>query len=390
MIAVHVVLIPAYEPDDRLARLVADLRSAAPDRPVLVVDDGSGPECAGEFAAAEAAGAELIAHERNRGKGAALRTGFAQIATRWPGACVVTADADGQHTPADVERVAARVEALNPGVAVAVGCGPRRAELGAGVTTWPDEGLAEARGAAGGGSEGAGTASIVLGVRAFDGDVPLRSRLGNAVTSTVFRAATRTAVRDTQTGLRGIPAACLPWLATVRGDRFEYEFRMLLQAQDAGVELVEEPIETVYTDGNSSSHFRPLVDSVRIYAPLLSFTASAFAAFLVDTAALMGLYAATSWLLPSVVGARLLSGSVNFVVNRRLVFRRGRDVPVRRAAWRYVCLAVLLLAANYGIITVLTDAGISLLAAKVLTDATLFVTSYAVQRAVVFAPPPHL
>lgn len=366
MTAVHVVLIPAYEPDDRLARLVADLRSAESERPVLMVDDGSGPRYAGEFAAAEAAGAELIAHERNRGKGAALRTGLAQIATRWPGACVVTADADGQHTPADIERVAARVEALNP-QAVTVGCG-----------------------SAGGGPESTGTPSIVLGVRTFDGDVPLRSRLGNAMTSTVFRAATRTAVRDTQTGLRGIPATCLPWLATVRGDRFEYEFRMLLQAQAAGVELVEEPIETVYTDGNSSSHFRPLVDSVRIYAPLLSFAASALVAFLVDTAALMGLYAATSWLLPSVVGARLLSGSVNFVVNRRFVFRRGRDVPVHRAVWRYVCLAVLLLAANYGIITVLTDAGIPLLAAKVLTDATLFVTSYAVQRAVVFAPPPQL
>ncbi|HYP73497.1 MAG TPA: glycosyltransferase, partial [Microbacterium sp.] len=100
----HVVLIPAYEPDERLVALV---RALVPRSPVVVVDDGSGPAYAPFFAAAAAAGATLTGHALNRGKGATLREGFAFITAAWPGAHVVTADADGQHTPDDIARVAA-------------------------------------------------------------------------------------------------------------------------------------------------------------------------------------------------------------------------------------------------------------------------------------------
>ncbi|MFV0374365.1 GtrA family protein, partial [Microbacterium sp.] len=334
----HVVLIPAYEPDARLVALVRALTV-----PVLVVDDGSGPRFAAVFAAAAAAGAVVISHPRNRGKGAALRTGFAAIAWRWPGADVVSADADGQHTPADIARVADRL----------AGRSPER--------------------------------SIVLGARAFSGAVPVRSRVGNTVSRWLFGAATGTRVRDTQTGLRGYPAKLLDWLGTLPGDRFEYEFTTLLRARGAGVALIEVPIETVYLDGNASSHFRPLVDSVRVYAPLLRFSASALLSFAIDTAAMLLLYALTGWLLLAVVAARLLSASVNFAVNRTLVF--GSDRDRRTAAVQYAALAVLILAANYGALTALFDAGVPTLAAKVVTDAALFLTSFAVQRAVVFPSP---
>ena len=100
------VLIPAFEPGPRMHALVFELLRADPDLDVLVVDDGSGPAFASVFAAAREAGAHVIAHPSNRGKGAALKTGFARIAVHDPDADVVTADADGQHTPADVCRVA--------------------------------------------------------------------------------------------------------------------------------------------------------------------------------------------------------------------------------------------------------------------------------------------
>jgi putative flippase GtrA len=89
-----------------------------------------------------------------------------------------------------------------------------------------------------------------------------------------------------------------------------------------------------------------------------------------------------------VVAARVASASLNFTVNRSLVFRAGRAVPLRTAAARYFSLAGLLLTASYGLLTALTDLGIPLLAAKLTTDATLFVVSFAVQRAVVFSPSP--
>ena len=332
-----VVLIPAYEPDARLVTLVRALAGCR----VLVIDDGSGPAFDGVFAAAAASGALVLTHEGNRGKGAALRTGFAAIAQRFPGAHVVTADADGQHTPADIARVAAHI------------------------------------------AEG----QIVLGTRAFTGPVPARSRWGNTLSRLVFRGIAGRAIGDTQTGLRGLPAGALPWALSVGGDRFEYEFRMLLQAASADLALVEVPIATIYTDDNASSHFRPVRDSLRVYAPVARFAVSAVGAFLVDTLALLILHALTGSLLLSVVAARVLSASANFAVNRRLVFRRGRDVPLRTAVVRYFSLAVVLLAANYGTISALTTLGAPLLVAKIVTEATLFLVSFGVQRSVVFAPP---
>lgn len=361
MTAVHIVLIPAYEPDGRLVALVRALASRGP---VVVVDDGSDAAYAPVFAASAAAGAVVLAHGVNRGKGAALRTGFAHIADRWPGADIVTADADGQHTPADISRVAAALS------------GVREARMVSSGVTRGSSALPER------------PPAIVLGVRAFTGTVPLRSRAGNALTRRAFRLATGRDVTDTQTGLRGLPAEILPWLRTVPGDRFEYEFRMLLAAPTAGIELVQTPIETVYLEGNTSSHFRPLADSARIWAPLLKFTASALLAFALDTLLLLALNALTGWLLLSVVGARVVSAGANYLVNRRHVFAGARDLPTRSTATRYFSLAALLLAANYGVLSALTDAGMSLIMGKILTETALFLVSFSVQRAVVFAPTP--
>lgn len=340
MTGVHVILIPAYEPDARLLDLVRDL---VPNAPVVVVDDGSGEAFSEVFQRSRELGATVVRHGRNRGKGAALRTGFATVESRWPSASVVTADADGQHTVRDIDRVAARL----------------------------------------GASDGR---TIVLGARGFTGMVPLRSRIGNLLTRAAFRVASGEHLTDTQTGLRGYPPATLPWLQGLSGDRFDYEFTMLLKARDAGWALAEHPIATVYLDHNASSHFRPLVDSARIYAPLLRFSASAVLAFALDTALLLAVHALTGDLLVSVVLARGVSAGANFAVNRSLVFGAGRSIPLRTAAARYFSLAALLLAASYGIIGAVSDLGAPLWAAKLTTDAVLFAVSFSVQRAVVFAP----
>lgn len=361
----HVVLIPAYEPDRRLVDLVV---AVTPTAPVVVVDDGSGARFADVFAAAADAGAVVLAHDHNGGKGAALRTGFAYVASVWPAASIVTADADGQHTPTDIGRVAARLETASvsgPSSLVIV-LGARTFEHVVGAEG-ADAGAARAR------TVGAGT-------------VPLRSRVGNAIARWSFLAASGQRLQDTQTGLRGYAATTLPWLQTLPGDRFEYEFAMLLRARRDGILLVEEPIETVYLDGNASSHFRPIVDSLRVYGPLLQFTASALLAFVIDTVLLLVFNALTGWLLLSTVAARLLSAGMNFAINRDYVFRSAREVPLRTAALRYASLAGLMLAASFGMLTALTDAGVGVLPAKLVTDLALFLVSYAVQRALVFAP----
>lgn len=337
------MLVPAYEPAAPLVDLVSSLRAADPALHVVVVDDGSGPAFAPVFAAAQSAGALVLTHPTNRGKGAALKTGFACVVSAFPGHDVVCADCDGQHSVVDVLRVADRLYTSE--------------------------------------------AAMVLGSRRFLGDVPLRSRVGNSLTRAMFRLSTGLDVHDTQTGLRGYPAAMLPWLLTVDGDRYEYELNLLLRASATGRAVEEVEIATIYLDDNASSHFRPVVDSARIYAPLLRFMLASFAAFLTDTLVLLVLHALTGSLLGAVLGARAVSSTVNFVTNRRLVFESARERPVGSAAVRYSAVVGLLLAANYALLLALTSAGLALLPAKVLTEVVLFVASYELQRRVVFAQP---
>ncbi|SCX44630.1 Glycosyltransferase involved in cell wall bisynthesis [Klenkia marina] len=332
------VLVPAYRPDGRLPALLSALRRLDPHLDLLVVDDGSpGPvldDC-------RALGATVLHHGVNRGKGAALRSGFAHVALVSPGSAVVTADADGQHLPEDVVRVARAVPA------------------------------------------GTGTGGgIVLGVRSFGGDdVPLRSRVGNRVSAVLVRAATGRALADTQTGLRGFAPDLLPWLLDVTGDRFEYELRVLLEAARRGTPIDQVPIATVYLEGNASSHFSPVRDSLRVYRPLALFLLSSLSAFAVDLVALLVLGALTGSLWVSVVGARLLSGTVNFQVNRRVVFSAPRS---RRSLLGYVALAGVLLGSNLALISALTWVGVPLLAAKLTTEVTLVAVSFTVQRCAVF------
>lgn len=336
-----VVLIPAYEPDHKLIGLIAAIRANDPCLPIVVVDDGSGPGFATVFAAARARDCEVVTHPHNRGKGAALKTGFAHVAAYYPGNDVVTADCDGQHTATDIARIGAATRDHRDG--------------------------------------------ITLGARQFDGDVPLRSRFGNALTGKLFGWLTGAAVGDTQTGLRGYPAYLLGWLQGVPGDRFEYELEVLLAARRLGLALHDVPIGTIYLDGNASSHFDPIRDSIRVYVPLLKFAASSLTAFAVDTAAFFVLYALGAPLLAAVVLARIASAAVNFTTNRRFVFG-SRTRP--RSLTRYAAVAAALLAANYFTLAGLTGVlGVPVVPAKLATELALFAASFAAQRRFVFTGP---
>ena len=113
------VLIPAYEPEERFAEYAA---LCAQRGPLVVVDDGSGPKFAPIFEKIAALpGCTVLHHEQNKGKGAALKTGFAHI-LRFLTGCegVVTADCDGQHALQDVQRLCAAV--LGQPQALSLGC----------------------------------------------------------------------------------------------------------------------------------------------------------------------------------------------------------------------------------------------------------------------------
>ncbi|RYC11410.1 GtrA family protein [Nocardioides zhouii] len=174
------------------------------------------------------------------------------------------------------------------------------------------------------------------------------------------------------------------------GARYEYELQVLLRAGRAGIELDQLPIATIYLEHNASSHFRPVLDSLRVYAPVVAFLASSLAAFVIDTVALVALQAMTGDLLVAVVGARLTSAGVNFAVNRQLVFDAGHRVRTRSAIGRYALLATGLLGLNYLLLSALSGAGVGLLPAKVVTELALVSTSFAAQRGFVFRAPAGL
>jgi len=333
------VLIPAWQPEERMVPLVEALLAAGFGA-ILLVDDGSLPASAAVFARVQAMPrVHLLQHAVNLGKGRALKTGINYFLNEMPGfVAVVTADADGQHTAVDIERVA-RAMLISDGRAV-------------------------------------------LGSRGFVKDVPLRSRFGNGLTRHIFSFITGQKLSDTQTGLRAFPRAMLPELMTLDGERYEYEMTVLAHICRTGRRPLEVPIETVYIDGNRSSHFDPIRDSMRIYFVLARFYMSSLAAAAIDFAGFAIAFAITGNVLVSVIVGRL-SSLVNFLLNKSFVFHsRG---SVKGALGRYYLLAIAIAGLSYGLIWTLTrHAHWNVFAAKVTVDVLLSLVSFSVQRTFVF------
>lgn len=189
------IAIPAYNAAAHVGQVVAGaLRSGLP---VLVIDDGSTDETA---TAAEQAGAQVLRHQANRGKGAALQTGFA-FADRNGAEAVLTLDADGQHDPDEIASLAAAWKQA-PG-------------------------------------------SLVLGVRSFDPALmPRRSRIGNRISTFFISRFARRHHSDTQTGFRIYPRRL--FTLPLRTSRFDTETELLLWASKLHVPLIEVPIQTIY------------------------------------------------------------------------------------------------------------------------------------------------
>ena len=355
----YIALIPAYEPNEKIKKLAYELTEKGFD--IVVVDDGSGPDYA-ELFEELSQNATVLTHTANRGKGAALKTGLSYInkymaytesvltpagaeTVSGRDAVIVTVDADGQHLPDDVLRVA--------------------------------EISAQRRDA------------LVLGSRALSEDIPVRSRFGNTITRHVYSAATGVHVHDTQTGLRAFHRSLIPRLLQIEGDRYEYEINMLMQLAAEGVPIIEERIETVYEDNNSGSHFRTVRDSFRVYKEILKFSASSLASFAIDYGMYALLLAATgaagiaNSLVISNIGARLVSGTANYMMNRKLVFRSRTGFA--KSAAQYFLLAAFILAGNTIVLSTLAGTlGVNRFAAKLITEVIFFAISWTVQKYVIF------
>lgn len=335
------VLIPALNPSCTLEDLVLEL-SCYGFLTVIVVNDGSGATSKPVFDRLLASGrCDVLEHAVNLGKGRALKTGLNHFLVHYPDHDgVITIDADGQHRASDAVAIARKLRISK---------------------------------------------TIIIGTRRFSGSVPLRSQIGNTITRYALRFVTGQHLYDTQSGLRGIPKTAVPLFLPLPGERYEYEMNMLLTGSRHGFGFSEIPIPTIYLDGNRSSHFNPLRDSMQIYMVLLRFYSSSLIASLVDLITFYIAYAASHQLFVSLAAARVLSSFVNFSLNRSLVFKASAKFV--RSVTRYYMLFALVTCLSYLIIRTLSqELRVPVLLAKILTDTVLSLLTFSVQRIFVFDP----
>jgi glycosyltransferase involved in cell wall biosynthesis len=202
-----IALMPAFNEARYISSVVSRVSAYLP---VVVIDDGSTD---GTGAHAAMAGAKVIAHRSNMGKGKALNTGFAYAVKRGVDAAI-TIDADGQHDPDEIPRF---IEAYRSGLG-----------------------------------------DVIIGQRTFS-QMPAKSRWGNRIGTFLISAAMGRHIPDNQSGYRLLSRAVM---AAVRPEttRFEAEVELLLRAHLAGFRLSWIPIKTIYND--KVSHYRPVRDSL--------------------------------------------------------------------------------------------------------------------------------
>jgi putative flippase GtrA len=189
-------------------------------------------------------------------------------------------------------------------------------------------------------------------------------------------------ISDTQSGLRCIPMSMIPYLIGLEGEKYEYEMNMLISTKTIHTDILEEEITTVYLDNNRSSHFNPLIDSMKIYFLLLRFAFSSIFASTIDFLVFTSTYLLYKNILIGMVLARAVSGGLNFYMNKSLVFhsQQGTARPLLRYFMLFIVLAVL----SYTSIRTMSNFGISVILAKVLAETVLFLASFTIQRDFIF------
>ena len=342
------IVLPSLNPDEKLLTVVDGLVSAG-FTDIVLVNDGSAPEKLSWFdRAAENSAVTVLTHECNKGKGRALKTAFEYILQNRPDSLgAVTIDGDGQHLTGDIIACA---EAM----------------------------LKEHD-------------NVILGCRDFDApNVPPKSRSGNKFTRRLLLLGCGIRLSDTQTGLRAIPRQYLQLFTGIRGERFEYETNMLLEMKRRGIAFSEVQIQTVYDGKNEGTHFRPIVDSLKILRLIFVFMASSLSSSVLDLAvfylALRLLPEGKFTILAATVIARAISSFYNFNMNKKLVFSSGTNY--RRALLRYYCLCLPQMLISALLVSLLgriaPDGALIVTALKFCVDTVLFCISFVIQREWVF------
>ena len=347
------IIIAALSPKEKFMKYVnALIKNSFKD--ILIVNDGSTKEHDKIFEKLKLMKeCTVITHDKNEGKGKAIKDGlkyFLQLNNIEEFSGVITVDCDGQHLIKDIKNIAQNMNNNQN--------------------------------------------ELILGVRDFSKDnVPSKSSFGNKLTTKVLKVLYGKKISDTQTGLRGIPTKLVEQLINLPGNRYEYETNMLIECILKKINIIEIPIETVYIDNNSNTHFKPVLDSISIYLRILNsflkYSAVSIISFIIDIVLFKVFFNLlkgvinNSAIAVSTILARIISSLINFILNKKISFKSNKKIS--NTIIKYYALCIIQMLISGILVSIIYNLlGVSEVIIKILVDTILFFINYRVQRLWIF------
>ncbi|MGN1353179.1 MAG: glycosyltransferase [Bacilli bacterium] len=346
-----VVLIPAYNPNQKLINLVSELKNNFSK--IIIINDGSNrkskkifqeltnyPECT------------LLEYPENKGKGYALKYGInyylENLKDNYQG--IVTADCDYQHKPEDIINIALKL-------------------LG-------------------------NQDSIILGVRNFHlKNIPFPNRFGNLLTSFIFKFLYGIKIEDTQTGLRAIPNRYLNLCLETNGNRFEFEMNMLIKAVKNKINILQVPIETIYYSKRESK-FNKFKDPIIIYKVLfteyLKFIISSLSCSLIDVilfSMFLQLFINVNnniQIIMATFFSRIITDFFNFNINKTIVFNSNENIKKIAIKYYILSFSKMIISALFVLLIHHLLININETYIKIVVDTLIYFLSYKIQKKYIF------
>ena len=342
----YIILIPAYNPSKKLVNLVNDLEKY--ECKILIINDGTinGKKIFNELHKKK--NTIVLEYLENHGKGYAMKYGIKyylnNLKEKYKG--IITVDADYQHVPSDIEKIAYNMS----------------------------------------------IDKITLGSRDFNSkNVPTPNRLGNKITSFVFKILYGYKINDTQTGLRGIPNKYLNICLEIPGNRFEYEMQELIYFVNHKVDIEEINIETIYYS-KSESKFNKVFDSMKIYKVMLKESFRFLVTSLMSAVLDINLFTiflkvfsnlGDLAIIFSTFIARIAADFMNFNLTKYFVFDSTEDS--KNILFKYYILSFLkMIISALSVLLISKFIFISKTIIKVVVDLLIYFLSYKIQKKYIF------
>ena len=332
-----VIIIPALNPNEGIIKLVKELNAEGFSN-IVVINDGSKEECQKYFCEIkEKYNVKLIEHEVNFGKGRALKNGIRSV-QKEDILGVVTVDADGQHLVKDVKKVAEKLE------------------------------------------EG----KIVLGERNFKAskEVPFASKLGNKFSSLYFKLLTGMYLKDTSTGLRGIPKKYFDLALNTSGDRYDFEINFLKEMHYNKLKFNSVDIEIVYE--NRIKNYRIIKDSIIIYKELFKNLVSSLICSIVDIVLFLILAKFINSIFLANILARICSGILDFTINKVWVCNKKYSYKTLSEFIKYSILFIIQMFINSILVILFSSIFGALIVVKLIVNIILYIVNFFIKNRYIF------